>query len=149
MAVLDLTINQGSEPPFLGNQVVSFVKRIDFSIAANNMVNLDTMKIFDLLAGFHIFLVEVETLTAQGAAATIDIGVTGGTADGYINGADINTVGVVSAGDAGTAESVAMETSGLRLAAAETVSILANNTLDAAVIIVRIFALDCRHTPTS
>jgi hypothetical protein len=148
MAVIDRTANQGSQP--LNNvppAAFIYEKVIDFSKAENNMALADTMDLFDLPAGVLVCGAKVEVLTAEGTAVTGDLGVTGGDVDRYIDGADLNAAGVTMSGDATTAEPASMETSGLYLSAAETVSLsLATAGLSAALVRFQIFgfALDAR-----
>jgi len=144
MADIDNTANQGSEPMAAGPLAFLFEKIVDFSVAANVMAASDTMQLFDLPAGLWVLGAKVETLTAQGAACTADLGLTGGNVDEYIDGANLNAAGVVMSGDAATDEPASIGTGGKHLSAAETVSLLANNTLDTAVVRFQIFGYDLR-----
>lgn len=146
MADIDLTVNQGAQPAEAGQVALKFEKIVDFS--ANNLGAADTAQLLDLPADILIIAAKVEVLTPEGGVATADLGVTGSDVDKYIDGADLNAAAgtVVVSGDAGVAEPVSMETSGLYLSAAETVSLLANNALATAVIRVQIVAFDMRNT---
>lgn len=146
MADIDNTTDQSIQPlaPVQPNGFL-YEKTIDFSVAANNMAVNDTMQLFDLPAGLLVLGTKVEVLTAEGGAATCDIGVTGGDVDKYIDGANLNSAGTVMSGDAGTAEPGSMETSGAYIATAETASLLClTGALDAAKIRVQMFGLDLR-----
>lgn len=149
MADTDLTTGYGTQPVGAQVPVIKWERIVDFS--ANNLGSSDTMQLFDLPADVLVMLVTVEVLTAEGGTATIDIGITGGDVDKYMDGANINQSAgtVIVSGDAGTAEPVAFENNGAYLSSAETVSVLANNALDAAKIRVQIFAFDCRGTLSS
>lgn len=122
----DLQAGLGADPSYVaagGVAVWEWV--VDFSVSANQMAVNDTMPLFKVPAGIHLIGASAETLTAEGAAATVDMGITGGNVDGYLDGATVNTTGVVVSGDAATAEPIAMENSGRRTTAEELVSILA------------------------
>lgn len=144
MADHDLTVGQSSQPAEVGPGMLFFEKIVDFSV--NNLASSDTAQLFDLPADIQVVLCKVEVLTPEGGTATADLGLTGGNVDEYIDGVDLNAAAgtVVVSGDAGTAEPVAMENGGKYLSAAETVSLLANNALDTAVIRVQIAAIDMR-----
>lgn len=144
MADTDLTLNQGNQPSEVGPALLKWEKIIDFSV--NNIASGSTAQLFDLPADILVVACKVEVLTAEGGVATADLGLTGGNVDEYIDGVDLNAAAgtVVVSGAAATAEPVAMENGGKYLSAAETVSLLANNALDTAVIRVQILAMDMR-----
>lgn len=144
MADIDNTVGYSSQPVYAGPLGFLYERIIDFSVAVNNMVATDTMQLFDLPAGLLVMGAKVETLTVQGAACTADLGLTGGNVDEYIDGADLNAAAVVMSGDAVTPEPIALQNNGKYLSAAETVSLLANNTLNAAVVRFQIFGYDLR-----
>lgn len=136
----------GAEPSYwAANGVAVWEAVVDHSIAANQMAVNDTMPLFKIPAGMHVIGASVETLVVEGAAATVDMGITGGDVDGYIDGATVNSLGVVVSGDAATAEPIAMENSGRRTTAEELVSILAlGATIDAAKVRYQVMAIDSR-----
>jgi len=144
MADIDLTVGQGDAP--LGATLSSFLyeRVVDFSVTGQQLAANDTMQLFDLPAGLHISGAKVEVLTAQGATCTADLGLTGGNVDEYIDGANLNVAGVTMSGDAATDEPVAMANNGKYLSAAETVSLLALNALNAAKVRFQIFGFDLR-----
>lgn len=116
----------GAEPSYhAAGGVAIWEWVVDHSVTENQMAINDTMPLFKIPAGIHLIGSSVETLTAEGAAAVVDMGITGGDVDGYIDGATVNTVGIVVAGDAATAEPISMENSGRRTVAEELVSIIA------------------------
>lgn len=144
MADHDLTVNQGGEPIYAGPRMVVMEKIVDFSV--NNLASADTAQLFDLPADLFHVVTKVEVLTPEGGVATADLGITGGDVDKYIDGVDLNAAAgtVVVSGDAATAEPASMETGGVYISAAETVSLLANAALDTAVIRVQMFFIDMR-----
>lgn len=144
MADIDNTVGYSSQPVYAGPLDFLYERIVDFSVAANQMAGSDTMQLFDLPAGLLVLGAKVEVLTAQGAVCTADLGLTGGNVDEYIDGADLNATGVTMSGDAGTAEPVALQNNGKYLSAAETVSLLANNAIDTAVVRFQIFGYDLR-----
>ena len=110
---------------------------LDFS--DTGALTTDTVQVFDVAAKQLLLGMAVEVLTAEGGTATIDIGLTGGDVDAFIDGADINAaVGSVhKSGDAGTKE-VILAAGGQYFATADTIDLLPKNDLDAAKI--KIFA---------
>lgn len=146
MAIVDMTVNQGNQPSEVGPALLKFEKTIDFSVTANNLASADTAKLFDLPADILVIATKVEVLTPEGSTCTADLGITGGDVDKYIDGVDLNaTAGTnVLSGDAGTPEPIALQNNGSYLAAAETVSLLANNAIATAKIRVQIIAIDMR-----
>jgi len=118
---------------------------VDHSVAANQMAVNDTMPLFKVPAGILVVGASVETLVVEGAAASVDLGITGGDVDKYIDGATVNSLGTVVAGDAGTAEPSSMETSGFITTAEELVSVLAlGATIDAAKVRYKVIGFDVR-----
>ena len=142
MAVIDNLTGWSSQPAYAGPRIAMWERVVDFSV--DTMAQNDTMTLFTIPADMLVFFAKVDVITVEGGTATIDIGVTGGDVDRYIDGADINATTTVVAGDAGTPEPISMQNNGVYVSTAETVSILANNALDAAKIRVQIMALDCR-----
>ena len=53
----------------------------------------DSMQILTLPANSLVMAVGATTITAEGAASTFDIGLTGGDVDGFIDGGNANAVG--------------------------------------------------------
>ena len=147
MADIDLTVGQGSEPIYsAADRLLMWEKIIDFSKTGQALAATDTMQLFDLPADVLVIGAKVEVLKPEGAAATADLGLTGGNVDEYIDGADLNAAAgtVVVSGDAATPEPITFQNNGKYLSAAETVSLLANNALSTAVIRVQIVAIDMR-----
>ena len=137
----------GAEPSYhAAGGVAIWEWVVDHSVSANQMAVNDTMPLFKIPAGIHLIGASVETLTVEGAAATVDMGITGGDVDGYIDGATVNTAGIVVSGDAGTAEAISMENSGRRTTAEELVSILAlGQAIDTAAIVrYQVMGIDTR-----
>ena len=110
---------------------------LDFS--ETNASAADTVTVFDVKAKQLLLGMAVEVVTPEGGTATIDIGLTGGDVDAFIDGANINdTAGSVhKSGDAGTNETI-VEDGGEMFTSADTIDMLVNNDLDTAVI--KVFA---------
>lgn len=146
MAVVDDTVNESSEALAAIPALEYFREKIvDFSVAANNLATSDTMILFDLPVGILMQGCKVDVLTAEGSAMTMDLGVTGGDVDKYIDGADGNAVGITLSGDAGTAEPVAYENNGSYIATAESISLLTLTAgLSTAVVRFQIWGVDLR-----
>lgn len=148
MADFDLTTKQGEQPSFNTPGLLHFEKVVDFS--SQNLAAGDTAQLFDLPAGILVIAAIVDVITVEGGTATVDLGVTGVDVNKYIDGANINSTTTVVSGDAATPEPIALQNNGSYLATAETVSLLANNALNAAKIRVIIKAIDLRgQLPTA
>lgn len=104
--------------------MASWEQVVDFSKPENNMAIGDTMLILKIPAGIVLMGAVVQTLVVEGAAAVVDVGITGGDVDGYIDGADVNALGNVISGDAGVAEPIAMSNNGRMTDGEELVSVL-------------------------
>ncbi len=137
----------GADPAYYAASGVSVWEAVvDHSVVANQMVVGDTMPLFKIPAGIHLIGASVETLVAEGAAGTVDMGITGGDVNGFIDTATVNTVGVVVSGDAGTAEPISMETSGRRTTAEELISIVGKGaTIDNAKVRYQVMGIDVRE----
>ena len=144
----DFTTGYSGEGAYGGAKLVHYERIIDCSVAANNMTSGTSHALFDLPAGLIHMATYVDPITLEGGTATIDIGVTGTDVDSLIDGADLNSATTWRSGDASTAEVLSMQGAehGNMLLADTTFSILANNTLDAAVFRVVSVWLDMRAT---
>ena len=110
---------------------------LDFS--DTGALTTDTVQVFDVKAKQLLLSMLVEVVTPEGGTATIDIGLTGGDVDRFIDGANINGAAgtVQKSGDAGTKEVIVAE-GGYYFAAADAIDLLPLNDLDTAVI--KVFA---------
>jgi len=130
----DFTANR-SGPAASAPAVLHFEEIID--CAANNLASGESHALFDIPKGLVHLSTAVEVLTAEGGAATADIGVTGTDVDSLIDGVDLNaSAGTLwQSGNAGTAEvnSILGSAAGYITAADVTFSLLANAALDTAV----------------
>ncbi len=114
-------------------------KRVDCGV--NTLTSGESYSVCKVLAGWLLTSVICKVITPEGAQATADLGLTGGDTDGIwdgsdgtINALDLNdTAGTVTcgAGDALAAALAAM--GGLFFPADDTIDLLANDTMDAAV----------------
>ena len=127
----------GAKPWAGVDKVYGVEVTLDFS--DTGALTTDTVQVFDVAAKQLLMGMLVEVVTAEGATATIDIGLTGGDVDRFIDGANINgAAGTVhKSGDAGTKEVVVAE-GGYYFAAADAIDLLPLNDLDTAVI--KVFA---------
>ncbi len=116
-----------------------YVVEVNLDFSTTNAAASDTVTVFDVKAKQLLLGMAVEVVTAEGGTATIDIGLTGGDVDAFIDGANINdAVGSThKSGDAGTKE-VIVAVGGHMFTAADTIDLLANNALAAAEI--KVFA---------
>lgn len=110
---------------------------LDFS--DTGALTTDTVVVFNVKAKQLLLGMLVEVETAEGGTATIDIGLTDGDVDKFIDGANINgAVGSIhKSGDAGTKEVIIAE-GGHYFSAADNIDLLPLNDLDAAKI--KVFA---------
>jgi len=113
----------------------------DFSVAANNAASADTVTLFEVAANQLCKGISVRVTTVEGGTATVDIGLTGGDVDLFIDGADLNALGTTWSGQA-TTDEVVIAGGGHYFTAADTIDMLCNNALDAAVIEVRAMMVD-------
>ena len=128
--------------PWQGKDRAYRVKnRLDFS--ETGALTTDTVVVFEVAAKQLLVGMSVEVITAEGGTATIDIGLTGGDVDKFIDGADINAaVGTFKkSGDAGTKEVIVAE-GGHMFATADNIDLLPLNDLDAAIIDVCAWFID-------
>lgn len=122
-------------------------KKIDCSV--NTLTSGESYAIFKIPAGTVLQGIMNEVITAEGGTATADIGLTGGDTDGIWDGSDSTTNALnlndtagtitVGAGDA-LAAAIAAQ-SGLLFASDDTIDLLANNTMDAAVFEISIWGI--------
>ena len=131
----------GSKPWQGVDKVYLVENTLDFS--DTGALTTDTVQVFDVAAKQMLLGMAVEVITAEGATATIDIGLTGGDVDAFIDGANINAAvgSVYKSGDAGTKE-VIVAAGGQYFATADAIDLLPINDLDAAVIKVFAWFLD-------
>jgi len=142
----DLTVGIGNSPAAKGAVVAHYEKIVD---CATNNLAAGAHELFDIPAGMLHLTTVVYPLTAEGAIATADIGITGGDVDSLIDGVNLNQVVTPHvSGDATTAEVKSMvgAEAGYVLTADTTFSLLANNALDTAVFRVVSIWIDLRPT---
>ncbi|MDN5937702.1 MAG: hypothetical protein L0H83_03485 [Salinisphaera sp.] len=126
-----LPVHAGARPQFM------LENRIDFT--ATNAAASDVFQALPVQAGWFVQDVCVDVETADDGTATIDVG-DGADTDGYLNDLDVTatgkTVSVLALTEAAP-NTVTGYTAGKLYAADDTIDVLANNALDAAVIVVR------------
>ncbi len=129
------SLSQVPALPYFVEKLVSFA---DTGLA---MAAADTMDLFVVPAGTLVLGAKLEMLTADGAATTADLGVTGGVVDALINGAAMNALGVTMSGSAATGGMGAI--GGTYFAADTTISLLAiTNGLSDGVMRLQLFGFD-------
>ena len=112
--------------------------QIDVDCATDNIGSSETAALFNIPAYHKVLYGVVKVTTAEGGTATADIGITGGTVDGIIDGVNLNATGVTDTVSSGsTFGEQAIGTS------AYTIDLLANNALDACAFTVTILVMDC------
>jgi hypothetical protein len=66
---------------------------VDFSVAANYLIQAATMDIFDIPANTLVLYCLIKVATADTDIETLDVGISGGTEDGFYNDLDIGSTG--------------------------------------------------------
>ena len=120
-----------------------YLQEVTLDFSDTGALTTDTVVVFNVKAKQLLQGMLVEVITAEGATATIDIGLTGGDVDRFIDGANINGAAgtVQKSGDAGTKEVIVAE-GGYYFSAADNIDLLPLNDLDTAVIKVFAWFLD-------
>lgn len=120
-----------------------YLQEVVLDFSDTGALTTDTVVVFNVKAKQLLMGMLVEVITAEGATATIDIGLTGGDVDRFIDGANINgaVASIHKSGDAGTKEVIVAE-GGYYFADADNIDLLPLNDLDAAVIKVFAWFLD-------
>ena len=124
--------------PMSGQGRVCLLRK-KFDCAVDTLTAAEVIEVFDIPKDTFVLAVGVRCETAEGATATIDIG-DETNADGFIDGADMNSASTnassnnVTAGGTNAAFGVSVETTGggKYYTDADTIDILVNNTMDAA-----------------
>ena len=116
-----------------------YLMEVELDFSGQTALTTDTVVVFNVKAKQLLMGMLVEVVTAEGATATLDIGLTGGDVDKFIDGANVNgAVGSIhKSGDGGTKEVIVAE-GGHYFAAADNIDLLPLNDLDAAKI--KVFA---------
>jgi hypothetical protein len=97
----DLTENDGYAPPVDGlNKKFVMKRRVDFTVAANQLANAQTMGLFNVPAGVLVEETLMNVVTPDADITDVDIGsfTTAGVAvvaDGFVDGATLAAAGVV------------------------------------------------------
>ena len=66
---------------------------VDFSESGKSLAQNETAGIFDVPAGVMVLRVVMNIVTPDADITDVDVGIDGGVADGFIDGADISTAG--------------------------------------------------------
>jgi len=133
--------SQNSTAVALGADVEQYEALIDCS---STLLTAAAHELFDIPKYRMHLSTYVEVLTAEGATATADLGITGGDVDILIDGVDLNATGLHWSGQETTAAVASLlgTGAGAVLAANTTYSLLANNECDTAVFRVVSFFAD-------
>jgi hypothetical protein len=151
MAVTDLLLvtNESSAPVYPGNRLVVLEKIVDF--AAKTLPAGDSAQVIKVPTDFWVIGALVEVIKAEGGTSTIDIGLTGGNVDEYIDGADLDgAVRSFRLSSDATATPVDMSNGGKHLSAEEIISILSvTGTQAVAKFRLQVFGVDMRPIQNS
>ena len=143
MADVDLTIGGAiGAASNLSGRIFTHYKELDFSLTSRS--SADVLQLFDIPARSFVQFVAWEVVTAEGGTLTFDIG-DGSDVDGYIDGADGDTVALGALALAlteATPNTVTGYSNGKFYSAADTLDLLINNDADAAKIRVWAVILD-------
>lgn len=136
MATYDLTAGVGL--PY--QRAVTYMLEREVNCATQNLANGDVAQVIDIPAGSLVRSVMVEVSTAEGGAATIDVG-DGSDANGFLAAVDVNATGDTAMALAlteGAPNTVTGYSAGKYYAAADTIDVTAGAALDTAVFTVRV-----------
>jgi len=105
---------------------------VDFTVAANQLANAETMSLLDIAAGEVVLAAFIDVDTADADITDVDLGLSsdGTTDDTLVDGADISSTGIKSGGTNAVAPNYTAAGAAMQL-------VLTNNdaqTIDAAVI---------------
>lgn len=118
--------------PFVIDKHIEFANDGTFPAA-------DVLQLLDVKAGWYVAMVGVQVHTAEGAAATGDVG-DATDPNGYIDAVDMNAVGFTASGPValteGAPNTVTGYSNGKLYTAADTIDLTLDDTVDAAVITV-------------
>ena len=118
----------------------AYLMEVELDFSGQTALTTDTVVVFNVKAKQLLTGMLVEVVTAEGATATLDIGLTGGDVDKFIDGANVNgAVGTVHKSGDGSTKEVIVAEGGHYFAAADNIDLLPLNDLDAAK--VKVFAL--------
>lgn len=118
---------------------------VDFTVTANQLANTKTMSIFDIPANVAVLYVLVKVATADAHISDVDLGIEGGTTDGFLDAMDITTTGWKSDVD----EAYSIAAAAPHISTSDTVVIVTNNdaqTIDEAKIHFYAVVVDLRDT---
>jgi hypothetical protein len=134
----DLADNQTAKPGFSYGKF--YVLENEVSFASQNGAQNDVIQALNIPADTLVIAVAVEVTTAEGEASTVDVGITGGDTDGFLDGISLATVDILTDTDAGYLASV----QGYHFTAADTIDLLLPSavTYDTAVLTIRAYCID-------
>lgn len=144
MATVDLTVGgtSGAAANLSGR---IFTHEIELDFDKTNRGAADVLQLFDIPAGSFVLMVGYQVVTAEGGAATFDLG-DGATPAGYVSNADANAVGRGVSGPVslteGAPNTVTGYSAGKFYSAADTIDMIVDAALDAAKIRVWAVLLD-------
>lgn len=136
MATYDLTVGGTTKLSAAnGAQMIKLKKTVDF--AATNYSSGDILQLFDIPAGTVVHHIVADVLVAEGAAATVDVGITGVDADGFLDGLSVNSVAMSASTPPALVEGTPNTLNpayglGKFFSATDTIDCLLNDDLDAA-----------------
>ncbi len=143
MATYDLTVGGNGGLSFASART-AFVLEREVDFAATNYAGTDVLQLIDIPAKTLVLTVVSDVVTAEGGTLTYDVG-DGSDPDGFIDGANGNSVGTTASSLAlteGAPNTITGYSGGKFYAAADTLDMVINNAADAAKIRVRALCFD-------
>ncbi len=124
--------DDGARPVDGDSKIYRKKTRMDFS--DTNITTSDTAIVFEVKAKQLLLGMTVEVITVEGGTATIDIGLTGGDVDKFIDGADINVAAALYHSGIASTPEVMIAAGGHMFATADNIDLKPLNDLDTAII---------------
>jgi hypothetical protein len=101
------------------------------SAGDGNLSAADIWEALSIPAGSVVTEVGIAILTAEGGTATADVGLTGVSADGFLDGVNLNAAAGICYNSLNTSAAADTYSSGHYFSSADTIDVLFNNAMDA------------------
>ncbi len=101
------------------------------STGDGNLAADDVWEALNIPAGSVVTEVGVAIITAEGGTATVDVGITGVSADGFLDGVNLNAAAGICYHSVNAASAADTHSSGRYFSTADTIDLLFKNAMDA------------------
>jgi hypothetical protein len=99
--------------------------------AVKNISSSDVWEALSMPAGAVVTEVGIGVITAEGGTITVDVGITGGATDGFLDGVSLNATAGICHNSLNAATAADTHSAGYYFASADTIDVLFNNAMDA------------------